>query len=190
MRGDDKMEMFIAKGVPYNNNESKIFKIWNNGKIIPVTQNQKIIWSFFYGKPKTYKDLMKYINTLFQKGYSISKTVLKQIITQLESLNLISSQKSNDSNLCEFLLVFKNKIIPIKCVEYKSNFEKKVYDFMEKYDIIALSDFIADMDDFHYDKLTNGYDEEYLMQLYNCNHSKAVLEIVKDFLKKGECCIG
>lgn len=184
------MMIFIAKGVPYNKKEEdKIYKVWINGRIISITENQKLIWTFFYGKPKTYKDLMKYVRYLFNNGHKISKTVLTQILTQLKSLGLLAYECKENRNLCEFMLLFKNRIKPIKFETKHSEFEDKVYQFIEKCDIIALSDFIANLDNLEYTELTNGYDENYLLEVYKCKHSKSTLETVKKFIRNGECYI-
>lgn len=175
--------MFISKGIPYN----KFNDVWKDGQIISLTNNQKLFWNFMYGKIVTYDDILKYSLELIRKNIIISKTTLNQTITQLKELNLISYTNGLlESD--EFILIFKNKIKILKECEL-CNFEKKVYDFIKNYDNISLMDFLAKLDDLKYDKLTNGYDEDYIKFVYNNTHSKTLLNTVKKFLKLGICYI-
>lgn len=180
--------MFLAKGVPYTNEKDNNFKVWINGAVIPLTTNQTIIWKYFYGNVKTYNDLMKYIKTLFEKNIILSKEVLIQTLRQLRGLNLLSYFDAEDEKEGEFIVIFKNKIKPLKKLENFNEFESMVYDFIENCDNISLADFICDIDNnFNYDKLTNGYDIDYLKFAYNNIHSKITCNIVKKFLKDGIC---
>lgn len=184
------MLMFISKGIPYNTGkEDSIFKVWHNGNVISLTNNQKIIWKFLYGEVKTYNDLMKLIYKLFNNGIVISKQVLIQTLTQLKSLGLIAYLDNTNEKEGEFVLLFKNKIKPLKDIENNSCFETELYDFIKNNEDISVADFISTIDEKEYNDLTNGFDEGYLRYIYSSVHSKITLETVKSFIKNGNCYI-
>lgn len=173
--------MFIANGIPYN----KFNDVWKNGQIISLTNNQKLFWNFMYGKIVNYDDILKFSLELIRKNITISKSTLNQTITQLKELNIISYIKGL-SEEDEFVLIFRNKIKILKDCEL-NDFEKKVYDFIKYYDNISLIDFLSELDKLNYTKLTNGYEEEYIRFAFNSNHSRILLNTVKEFLKAGIC---
>jgi hypothetical protein len=102
-------------------------------------------------------------------------------------LDLISYLEDEDERKGEFVLILKNKIQALKEKNDPTDFEKTLYDFIKSCDSISVADFIANMDNLHYNKLTNGYDEDYLKSVYECVHAKTTIETVKQFLKNGNC---
>ena len=182
------MMILISKGVPYNTGmEDSIFKVWHEGHIISLTHNQKIIWTFLYGTIRTYKDLMKFMLKLFNNGTPMSKQTLTQTLTQLKSLGLISYLDSLDVKEGEFILLFKNKIKPLKDVGLEDNFQVELFHFIKNNQDFSVADFISMIDNKHYEKLTNGFDEDYIKYMYTSIHSKITLETVKKFLQNGVC---
>lgn len=155
--------LFISKGAPYI--ENKKLSVWNNGRIIPLTYNQQLLWKFFYGEIRTYKDLMKYMGKLAMTDSPMNKSLMQQTVTQLKSLNILS-YSAYDEKIDRFILLFSNKIMPVKKDDIKSETDVEYYDLIEKMDSMSIADIIAQLCHLQYDKLTDGYTEDYLRYIY------------------------
>ena len=184
------MIFFISKGVPYNEKKEQVFKVWHKGNIIQLTQSQKIIWNYLYGSIKSYNDILKYIYFLLkEKKIFVSKEKLHQVLTQLKSLDLITYEEEDNIQLCEFILIAKNKIKILKNTNIENNFEKQIYEFFQNYDNMSLSDFLTEYNNEQDPLLTNGYNIEYIKFAYNCNFRKNTIEAIKHFINAGICYI-
>jgi len=180
------MILFLSKGVPYNENCDTSFKVWSNGTITQLTSIQKIIWNFLYGKVRSYDDLIRYVYYLFrEKKNIISKQELNQTLCQLKSLDLICYEENDDFIKGEYLILTKNKINILLDNSDFNEFEQKLYQFIKKYVNISLADFIIDLNEQEYNKLTNGFDDEYLSYAFNSRYRKTTIETIKSFMTKG-----
>lgn len=182
------MTLFISKGVPYNNDNKSGFKVWVNGNIISLTHTQQLIWTYLLNNTRSYNDLLKYSLNLIKQKIPIPKTELNRTLKQLKQLDLISYIDEQDTKLGEFILVFKNKIKPLKEINL-SDFEKRLFDFISDDNEMSIADFIASIDNLEYNKLTNGYDVDYIKFVYQGIHSKMVLTTTLQLLQKGACYI-
>lgn len=172
--------MMIAKGVPYGHN------VWHNGRTITLTNNQSIIWNFLYGEFHTYEDIMKYILYLLRKNIQITKDVLKQTLLQLKSLDLLVFEDGTD-NFVIFKILAKNKLLAISDDGIENSFDKKIYERIKGGKCIT--DIVVNMDNLNYKKLTNGKDDEYINFAYESIHTYSVINTIRDFLKRGNCCL-
>jgi len=178
--------MFIAKGAPYITEEG--LKIWISGKVVNLTQNQKILWEFCFGQIRKYGDLILFMEELALRGMPMKKDLMQHTIMQLKSLGVISYSKK-DSQEDSFKMIFSNRIIPIKKDGLQDNFDIWLYERIEQCDNMSVADIIADMDNIRYEELTNGYDEKYLSYIFNAPHAYSVKKSILNMIKNGNVCI-
>lgn len=169
--------LFISKGVPYIKEQKNSARI--NGKTIQLTNNQWILWKFFYGDIKTYGQLMKYIGKLCMEGILITKDLMQQTIMQLKSLGLLAYTEK-DEIIDRFILLFSNRIAPITEKGIEDDVDKNYYDLIVKYDSMSVADIIAYESNLQYDELTNGYTEDYLRYVYEHTYKIGLPGIVMD----------